>query len=182
MQLLSKCWPFEQVLLDCQSILYCIFSNKVNHSSIVGYKRQLNLQTFFFNSFYECFSEQRYIKRWIAPTQIEATKRKKAVAENPLSKPAPPRNAFAEWNRNCELYAFNQRLTERFDDKLLDQAFTTRPYVIAEEMKCQELGVAPQVDLKDNRELIEEGRGLTSKIIIKYLGVALPKVPQECLQ
>jgi len=109
---------------------------------------------------------------------MELTRRKKAAGPQP----PPIRSQFIEWNRNTELYAFNQRLTERFDQKLLDQALTTRPFVIAEEMKYQDLEVTPQVDIKDNRELIEEGRGLTTKIIIKYLGIALPKVPTECIQ
>ncbi|XP_058807019.1 large ribosomal subunit protein mL44 [Phymastichus coffea] len=127
---------------------------------------------------------QRQIKRYIRPTLIELTHRKKTFAKNnPNTNPANnPRNKYLDWNRNAELYAFNNRLSEQFDTELLDQAFTHRSYIIKEEEEQKKVGIEnPQLDILDNRELIDEGKAITSVIIENYLNNALPLAPKECI-
>ena len=93
-----------------------------------------------------------------------------------------PRNKFLEWNRNAEIYAFNNRLSEKFDMELLERAFTTRSYIIQEEEAQKKVGIEdPQLDLEDNLELIEEGRQIASLAIENYLNQALSLAPQECI-
>lgn len=68
------------------------------------------------------YSVQRNIRRSLAPILFELTSRKKQEKNR---KPVI-RNTFLEWNRDSELYAFNQRLSEKFDTVLLEQALTHR--------------------------------------------------------
>jgi len=121
---------------------------------------------------------KREIKRHVSPVLIELTRRKKRE-ENPI---VNPRNNYIEWNRSAELYAFNQRLSEKFDMDLLEQAFTHRSYVIQEEEKQKKVGIEdPQLDIVDNRELIDEGKQMIPLMIENYLSQALPLAPQECI-
>ena len=90
------------------------------------------------------------------------------------------RNTFLEWNQDAELYAFNARLSEKFDSELLMQALTFRSYVVLEEQKQRDVGIKdPKLDIPENTEMIEEGQRLTEKITKAYLCQALPKVPEE---
>ncbi|CAK9808790.1 39S ribosomal protein L44, mitochondrial [Anthophora quadrimaculata] len=118
----------------------------------------------------------RYIKRWVAPTQKEITRRKKELK----SEPEPKRSTFTDWNRNAEIYAFNQRLSEKFDTEKLKQAFIHKSY-ITEEIKRQEnIGITnPKLDIEHNEEFIEKGRKITSETIKKYLSQNLPHLPEE---
>ncbi|XP_014211129.1 39S ribosomal protein L44, mitochondrial [Copidosoma floridanum] len=121
---------------------------------------------------------KREIKRYVAPTLRELTKRQKKQ-ENPI---VNPRSKYLDWNRNAELYAFNQRLTEKFDLELLEQAFTHRSYVIQEEEEQKKVGIEdPQLDILDNRELVEEGKQIAPLIIDNYLSQVLPLAPLECI-
>lgn len=88
------------------------------------------------------------------------------------------RSNFIEWNYNAELFAFSKRLNEEFDMKLLQQAFIDRSYIIKEEIRQRELGIEnPQIDLKDNHELIEKGDQIISDYVNEYLKFSLPNVP-----
>lgn len=118
---------------------------------------------------------RRYIKRWVAPTQIELTKRKKKFPQ-----PKPIRNTFLEWNRDAEIYAFNERLHEKFDRVLIDRALTHRSYIIKEEESQRNQGITdPKLDINDNKDLIEIGKAFTSKVVQKYLQEALPDLPEH---
>lgn len=109
---------------------------------------------------------------------MELTKRKWAQGKQIPN----PRNKFLEWNRDAEMYAFNNRLSEQFDVDLLQQAFTHRSYVIREEEEQKKVGIKnPQLDLADNREMIDEGKEIVSLVIENYLSQSLPLVPQECI-
>ncbi|XP_011502006.1 PREDICTED: 39S ribosomal protein L44, mitochondrial [Ceratosolen solmsi marchali] len=121
---------------------------------------------------------QRHIKRHIRPTLIELTKRKRKLKETFSN----PRNEYLEWNWNAELFAFNSRLTEKFDLELLKQAFTHRSYIINETEKQKQVGIEnPILDLVDNTEFIIEGEQIVPLIIENYLSHALPLAPQECI-
>ncbi|KAI4477875.1 hypothetical protein M0804_012355 [Polistes exclamans] len=139
---------------------------------------RLLTKTFAFNRCYRPiqFETRRFIKRYISPTQIEITRRKRKLGPQP----EPIRSTFLEWNRGSELYAFNARLSEKFDTSLLDQAFIHRSYVIKEEENQKQQGIQdPKLDLSDNKELIENGRMFVSKVVQKYLHENLPNLPDS---
>ena len=89
------------------------------------------------------------------------------------------RSNFIDWNRNSEIYAFNTRLSEKFDTEKLNQAFTHKSYILAELKKQQEMGIEePKLDISHNEEYIEKGREITSEIVKKYLNRSLPRLPE----
>ncbi|XP_011312845.1 39S ribosomal protein L44, mitochondrial [Fopius arisanus] len=121
---------------------------------------------------------RRGIKRWVSPVLKEITRRKRKQTPQPVE----ARRAFLEWNREAEIWAFNQRLKENFDIDILTRALTHRSYVIKEEMERKKVGIDDMsFTIEDNKELIETGRNLTSKIVEIYLSLALPKAPEECI-
>lgn len=92
----------------------------------------------------------------------------------------PIRSNFLEWNRNAELYAFNERLSEKFDLALLEQALIHRSYIIKEEEAQRKQGISdPKLDVTDNRDLIQDGRKFVSKVLQKYLFESLPNLPDD---
>ncbi|XP_034945036.1 39S ribosomal protein L44, mitochondrial [Chelonus insularis] len=128
---------------------------------------------------------KRYIRRFISPVLKEITRRKKKEAYDKYFRKTVhhPRSGFLEWNYDAEIYAFNQRLKEKFDTDLLIQALTHRSYVIQEEQKQKQLGIEdPDLKMPDNKDLIKRGKTLTSKIIQLYLSSALPRAPEECIR
>ncbi|KYN36671.1 39S ribosomal protein L44, mitochondrial [Trachymyrmex septentrionalis] len=121
---------------------------------------------------------QRYIKRWVAPTQRAITKRKRALGEQP----EPKRSTFLEWNRSAEVYAFNERLSESFNMEKLEQAFTNRSYIIQEEQRQKEIGIEnPILAIQDNTELVRKGEKLTSEIVQTYLVQVLPQASEDVI-
>ncbi|KYM98302.1 PREDICTED: 39S ribosomal protein L44, mitochondrial [Cyphomyrmex costatus] len=124
------------------------------------------------------YEGQRYIKRWVAPTQKKLTRLKKALGEQP----EPKRSTFLDWNRPAEIYAFNVRLSESFDTEKLEQAFTHRSYLIEEEQKQKEMGIEnPVLAIQDNTELIRKGEKLTSEIVQAYLVQVLPQASEDII-
>lgn len=122
---------------------------------------------------------KRYIKRHVASTFREISKRKKELSLQ--SKPV--RSSFLEWSYDAEIYAFNQRLKEKFDSKLLLRALTNRSYVVQQENAERNVGIEYQhINMNDNHEFIDAGFTLTSKIVNSYLSLALPRAPKECIQ
>lgn len=129
-------------------------------------------------------SAQRNIARHVWPVMRRMTLIKLQQKKD-LEVPEVPshRSTFIEWNRDAELFAFNNRLSEKFDADLLKQAFTHRSYVLREELAQKEVGIdEPFLESLDNRELIEEGLEITDTIIENYLSQVLPLAPQECIQ
>lgn len=124
------------------------------------------------------YTGQRYIKRWVRPTQIKITALKKRLGKPPV----PKRNTFLEWNRSAEIYAFNERLSENFNIEKLEQAFTHRSYIIQEEQKQRQMGIEePKLDINDNRDFIMKGEKLTSEYVQNYLAQALPQAPEDVI-
>ncbi|XP_076667952.1 mitochondrial ribosomal protein L44 isoform X2 [Andrena cerasifolii] len=116
----------------------------------------------------------RYFKRWVSPTQVQITSRKKKLPPQPI----PNRSTFIDWNRDAELYAFNQRLSENFQPEKLSRAFVHKSYIFREEQKQKEMGIQePKLDIEHNEDLIESGGGITSKAVYNYLNTSLPHVP-----
>ncbi|XP_041971805.1 39S ribosomal protein L44, mitochondrial [Aricia agestis] len=118
-------------------------------------------------------NQAKKIHRWVAPTLRELKRRE----DKQGGKMTNPRNTFAEWNLEAELYAFGKRLNEEFDSDLLLQAFTDHTYVIKEEMKQKEMDI--DLKLRDNRDLADHGEKFISEYVQLYLEVVLPKLPLE---
>lgn len=117
----------------------------------------------------------RYIKRWVRPTQIEITHRKKALPQTEQK-----RNTFIEWNRDAEIFAFNERLKEKFNIEKLNQAFIHKSYILQELETQKEMGITdPKLDIEDNEEFIKEGKEITSQVIKTFLEKELSNLPQS---
>lgn len=116
----------------------------------------------------------RNIARWVSPTLKEIARRKAKMGP-----PAPvKRSSFTDWNWNAELFAFSKRLNEDFNPEFLQEAFTTRSYIIQEEQKQQAVGIEnPVTNLKDNSELVNIGADLLSKYVEMFISSQLPKLP-----
>lgn len=124
------------------------------------------------------YEGQRFIKRWIAPTQKELSRRKRELGEQP----EPKRNTFLDWNRSAEIYAFNKRLSESFDMEKLEQAFTHRSYIIQEEQKQREMGIEdPTLAIQDNTEFVRKGDELTSQFVQSCLSQILPNASEDVI-
>lgn len=118
----------------------------------------------------------RGIKRFVRPVKIQLKKRKDAMDPQPPS----PRNTFAEWNYNSELFAFGKRLGEDFNKDILQQAFVERSYIIMEEEKQKKVGIEdPKILLKDNREFAAMGESMITKYSKRYLRTVYPRFPEE---
>ncbi|XP_055550756.1 39S ribosomal protein L44, mitochondrial [Wyeomyia smithii] len=118
----------------------------------------------------------RQVHRWVGPTLRELKCRRKKMGPEAEQ----PRSAHSDWNYNAEIFAFGKRLSEKFDNKLLQQAFTHRSFIVQEEQKQAEVGIEkPQLGLKDNRELLEAGSKLIEDYVDAFLLTALPKLPRE---
>lgn len=90
------------------------------------------------------------------------------------------RSSFIEWNFNSEVYAFDKRLNENFDLKLLSQAFHQRSYIIQEQMRLEKSGVdVNEIQLSDNQELAVKGRAITTSYVQAFLRYHLPRLPDE---
>ncbi|XP_071637730.1 large ribosomal subunit protein mL44 [Temnothorax longispinosus] len=124
------------------------------------------------------YEGQRSIKRWVAATQVEITRRKRKLDPQP----EPKRNTFLDWNRSAEIYAFNKRLSENFDTEKLEQAFTHKSYLIREQHRQKEMGIEdPVLAVQDNAELIRDGEKLTSEIVQNYLVQVLPHASEDVI-
>lgn len=122
------------------------------------------------------YEGQRYIKRWVAPTHVEITRRKKRLPPQP----EPKRSNFVEWNRDAEIFAFNERLKEKFEVNKLEEALTHKSYILQEEHRQREIGISdPKLDIQHNEALIKSGKEFTSEVIKTYLSESLPRVPHS---
>lgn len=121
-------------------------------------------------------SAQRTIKRWVAPTLKELARRRKRNIE--IIPTVHKRSSFTDWNFDSEVYAFDQRLNENFDLKLLAQAFCQRSYIVQEELRLEQLGVdVNEIALSDNRQLAETGRAIATEYVLAFLKYHLPRLP-----
>ncbi|CAH0548970.1 unnamed protein product [Brassicogethes aeneus] len=103
---------------------------------------------------------QRNIKRWVAPTLRVIAKRREKIGPEPLK----PRSTYLEWNYEAEIFAFGNRLGEKFDRSLLLRALTQREYANLKEIEAQKEGNVA-VKNEHNHELIAEGFKIISDVI-----------------
>ncbi|XP_054016767.1 39S ribosomal protein L44, mitochondrial [Hylaeus anthracinus] len=124
------------------------------------------------------YNDCRYIHRWVSATYKDLTRRKRRLPPQP----EPIRSNFIEWNRDSEIYAFNQRLSEKFETEKLNKAFIHKSYIFEEEKKQKEIGIEePKLDIEHNEDLIEKGRNITSEVAFKYLSKSLPHAPESAI-
>lgn len=117
----------------------------------------------------------RNLKRWVKPTRMAMRKRLEAMDPQPN-----PRNLYAEWNYNSELFAFGKRLNEEFNKEHLQRAFIERSYIVMEEEKQKKVGIDdPQVLLKDNSEFVKKGESFILEFCKRYLRLVYPRYPEE---
>lgn len=118
----------------------------------------------------------RHVHCWVGPTLRELKCRRRKMGPEAEQ----PRSAHSDWNYNAEIFAFGSRLSEQFNTKLLQQAFTHRSFIVQEEQKQTEIGIEkPELGLKDNRELLEQGSKLIDDYVEAFLLTALPKLPRD---
>ncbi|XP_058825962.1 large ribosomal subunit protein mL44 [Topomyia yanbarensis] len=123
--------------------------------------------------------QTRHVHRWVGPTLRELKRRREKMGPEAVL----PRSTHSDWNYNAEIFAFGKRLSEQFDTKLLQQAFTHQSFIAMEEQKQVEVGIdQPQLGLQDNRQLMEHGQNLIQRYVQAFLLTALPKLPEEGIQ
>ena len=78
------------------------------------------------------------------------------------------------------MFAFNQRLNEKFNESNLRIAFTNKSYIEKEEIRRRELGIVEvEIGMKDNSLFAQKGEKLMHSYIKRYLRYFLPKVPED---
>jgi large subunit ribosomal protein L44 len=120
----------------------------------------------------------RYIGRDVERKWIYFNRKRKEYGPDPPT----PRSSFLEWNYSAELYAFQRRVGETFEDDTLRTALTHKSYLEAEERKRREMGVPIQeapLDLKENTALISKGADLMRRYTEGFLRYAFPYLPEE---
>ncbi|KAF6204177.1 hypothetical protein GE061_002517 [Apolygus lucorum] len=120
----------------------------------------------------------RHFHRWLAPTLKTLNNRRKKMGPQEPS----PRNTFAEWNYDAELYAFGQRLQEDFDKDALKQALLDQSFIQEQEHQQQEVGIEPGLEIQDNSKMSLEGDRLIQLYVEQYLSSTLPKLPKKYIR
>ncbi|XP_047919028.2 LOW QUALITY PROTEIN: large ribosomal subunit protein mL44 [Anser cygnoides] len=97
---------------------------------------------------------------------------------------APPqrRSEKPGWDYHAEIQAFSHRLQENFSLDLLKTAFVNSCYIESEEAKRRELGVAKEtvaLNLRDNRQLSEQGQSFSRSYLARCFGGAHPALPAQ---
>ncbi|XP_012942058.1 39S ribosomal protein L44, mitochondrial [Aplysia californica] len=94
------------------------------------------------------------------------------------------RSEWINWNYDCEIFSFGQRLGENFDEGSLRQAFVHRSYVEQEKEKRAELGIdleSVPLELDDNSDLANSGDKLMKDYLKVYLRNIYPYMFEECI-
>lgn len=119
---------------------------------------------------------RRSVARWVRPTLTTVKCRTKKYG---IPEEWKQRSSFIEWNYRAELFAFEQRLHEKFDRNLLEQAFVDRSYIILLENRQKEVQIEqPVIEMKDNQELISRGDAILQEYVTSFLRLNLPKFPE----
>lgn len=115
----------------------------------------------------------------------EVLKEMKARRRKAGPEPLRHRSVWIDWNYDCELYAFANRLGEKWNDATLRVAFTEQSYLEQEEKRRQEVGISSEqttVALTANTQLSDIGKDHCSKYLASYLARTLPDAPEECIE
>ena len=97
------------------------------------------------------------------------------------------RREWLDWNYDCEIYSFNERLKEKFTDHTLKKAFIFASYYqtgllsgLPEEAVNEEIETPEQaLELDHNEEFIKSGTELCERFIVQYLRYFLRQLPEE---
>lgn len=89
---------------------------------------------------------------------------------------------FLYRNYDAELFAFENRIGEKFDNQLLRTALTHKSYIDKEIARLSSVGVQTNLKLQDNESLAIEGEQLISKFARGYLRAIFFKVPEEFIK
>ena len=116
-----------------------------------------------------------------APILRELKKRVDSLEKKGLY-PKRIRSEHIEWNHKAELYAFSQRLNEKFDQHLLLQAFTDPSHLRKEEQRLQELSGEGRLEISSNKDLSLEGYQQMEVFISKYIAKKIPFLPEPGLR
>ncbi|XP_030759678.1 39S ribosomal protein L44, mitochondrial [Sitophilus oryzae] len=103
----------------------------------------------------------RNIKRWVAPTMKELSRRRKKVGPDPNK----PRSSYLEWNYDVELHCFQNRIGETFDKNILSEALVQREYANIQEFKAKEEGNESYIPEQHNYDLAKDGNAIISDYI-----------------
>lgn len=117
-------------------------------------------------------------KQWLRPYLVSLYKRR--VDQGP--EPDRPRSVWINWNYDAEIFAFGERLGEKFQSDSLRTAFTNRSYVAVEKDKRAELGLQDDVaelNLTDNEDFQIKGDQLAKNYAKAYLQHCYPMLPEE---
>ncbi|BES97677.1 ribosomal protein, L44 [Nesidiocoris tenuis] len=123
--------------------------------------------------------ESRNFQKYVAPTYKAFLSKKKKMGR--LADPHP-RNTFAEWNYDAELYAFGQRLRENFEPEILKQALLDVSYLEKRKIEQEEVGIEPELNLEHNGEMANTGNRLMSLYVEQYLTTTIPKLPKKYIK
>lgn len=95
------------------------------------------------------------------------------------------RREWLDWNYDCEIFSFNERLKERFTEFTLKKAFIFPSYYQASGLMSTEIEPAevesPEhtVELDTNEQFIQAGTELCERFICQYLRYFLRELPEE---
>lgn len=132
-------------------------------------------------------------KRSITRGRVNVLKEMKIRAKNFDLMPHKLRHRreWLDWNYDCELYAFNQRLNEKFDEITLKRAFIFKTYYETIQYSFQSVNQSEnQSETNDenekidgeenhNEQFIKSGFELCDQFISSYLRYFLKNIPEE---
>nr|CAG4637367.1 EOG090X0DYO [Ceriodaphnia reticulata]SVE73203.1 EOG090X0DYO [Ceriodaphnia reticulata] len=89
------------------------------------------------------------------------------------------RSTFLEWNYDAEIFAFGNRLGEKFNESSLRAALTHKSYIERESARLVSVGIDSSLEMQDNEELALKGGEMISKFVNGYLRAVFRRVPEE---
>lgn len=85
-------------------------------------------------------------------------------------------------NYDAEIFAFSNRLGEKFNDLSLRAALTHKSYIERETARLSDIGVESNLQFQDNEALSQKGGELLSKFTNGYLRAVFTQVPEELIR
>ena len=153
-------------------------------------------------------SQRNYKPHWVAPTLREFKRRKDVEDDRNGGPKIFHRSTFLEWlfiiiyavsmshgavinvcfiwlsiyrNYDAEIFAFSNRLGEKFNDSTLRTALTHKSYIERETVRLSAIGVDTNLQLQDNEDLATAGDEMISKFVNGYLRALFTRVPEELI-
>nr|SVE77263.1 EOG090X0DYO [Daphnia lumholtzi]SVE77875.1 EOG090X0DYO [Daphnia lumholtzi]SVE78505.1 EOG090X0DYO [Daphnia lumholtzi] len=151
----------------CQQCLRYGFSNVSIYTSITAVN---------------AISKRNFKAHWVAPTLRELKRRKVIEEDRNGGQKIFHRSTFLEWNYDAEIFAFSNRLGEKFNDSSLRAALTHKSYIERETARLSDVGVESNLQFQDNEALAQKGGEIMSKFINGYLRAVFTQVPEELIR